>query len=111
MERPMPRTEAVQVPGETADTSHSVDAALEAAARGGTHRVKKHRDAPPAPTVDDPLREPGVGINAKPGMSYDEAMAAFKAGTLTRSVLTEQGWVCPPELPNDSHRKPVVRSH
>ena len=107
----MPRTAAVQVPGETADTSHSVDAALEAAARGGTHKVSKHRPAPPAPTVDDPMRAADVGINAKPTMTYDEAMAAFEAGTLTRAVLTDQGWVCPPELPNDSHRKPIVRSH
>lgn len=109
----MSRIDSVQIPGESSaesvDTEHSVDAALEAAATGRTHRVKKHRDAPPAPTVDDPMRQAGVGINAKTEMPYDEAVAASKAGTLTRSVLTPEGWLCPPELPNDSHRKPIVR--
>lgn len=100
---------AVQIPGETADTEHDIDATLAAAAAGKTHRVKKHRAAPPAPTVDDPMRPAGVGINARTEMSYDEAMAAFKAGKLTRAVLTPEGWLCPPELPNDSHRKPIVR--
>lgn len=99
----------VQVPGEVADSKHDIDATLAAAATGRTHRVKKHRDAPPAPTVDDPMRPAGVGINAKAEMPYDEAMSAFKAGKLTRPVLTDQGWLCPPELPNDSHRKPIVR--
>ncbi len=106
----MPRTADPQVPGDIPeDTQHDTDAALEAAATGRTHKVSKHRKAPPAPTVDDPIRPKGVGINARPEMSYDEAMAAFKAGKLTRSVLTPEGWVCPPELPNDSHRKPIVR--
>jgi len=30
-----------------------------------------------------------------PQMTYAEAMAALNAGTLTRSVLTEKGHVCP----------------
>jgi len=108
----MSRSVAVQVPGEAAnpeDTQHSVDAALEAAATGRTHRVRKHRDAPPAPTVDDPIRPPGVGINTRAGVSYDEAMAMLAAGTLTKSVLTPEGWVCPPEAPHPSHRTPPKR--
>ena len=55
------------------------------------------------------MRPEGVGINAKAEMSCAEAMAAVKAGTLKRPVLTPDGWICPPELPNDSHRKPTVR--
>jgi hypothetical protein len=108
----MSRTTDVQVPGETAnpdDTKHSVDAALEAAATGRTHRVKKHREAPPTPTVDDPMRPAGVGVNARAEIPYDEAMAMLAAGTLTRSVLTPQGWVCPAEAPHPSHRTPPKR--
>jgi hypothetical protein len=108
----MSRTTDVQVPGETAnheDTTHSVDAALEAAATGRTHRVKKHREAPPTPTVDDPMRPAGVGINARTEISYDEAMAMLKAGTLAKSVLTPEGWVCPSESPHPSHRTPPKR--
>ena len=108
----MSRTADVQVPGETAnheDTTHSVDAALEAAATGRTHRVKKHREAPPTPTVDDPIRPAGVGINRRSEMSYEDAMARLDAGTLPHSVLTPQGWVCPPEPPHPSHRTPPKR--
>lgn len=34
-------------------------------------------------------------LYAKPEMSHADAMAALNAGTLTRSVLTEKGHVCP----------------
>jgi len=108
----MSRTTDVQVPGETAnpdDTKHSVDAALEAAATGRTHRVKKHREAPPTPTVDDPMRPAGVGINSRAEIPYAEALARLEAGTLTKSVLTPEGWVCPPEAPHPSHRTPPKR--
>lgn len=108
----MTRAADVQVPGEKtaeADTTHSIDAALAAASTGRAHRVKKHRDAPPAPTVDDPIRPAGVGINSRAGMSYAEAMAMLEAGALTKSVLTPEGWVCPPEAPHPSHRTPPKR--
>lgn len=108
----MSRTTDVQVPGETAnheDTTHSVDAALEAAATGRTHRVKKHREAPPAPTVDDPVRPAGVGVNARAEIPYADALAMLAAGKLTKSVLTPEGWVCPSEAPHPSHRTPPKR--
>lgn len=113
----MPRTAAVQVPGESTaeqvDTEHSVDAALKAASTGRAHRVSKHRSMPIGPTVDDPVRPPGVGINAKTEMSHDEAMAAHAKAAEekrpSRPILTPDGWVCAPELPNPTHRKPVVR--
>lgn len=108
----MSRTAAVQVPGEAPnpeDTTHSVDAALEAAATGRTHRVKKHREAPPTPTVDDPMRPAGVGVNARAEIPYDEAMAMLEAGTLKKPVLTPEGWVCPSEAPHPSHRTPPKR--
>lgn len=107
----MTRATEVQVPGEVAeaDTQHDIDAALAAAATGKAHRVKKHRDAPPAPTVDDPIRPAGVGINRRAEMNYADAMAHLNAGTLTKSVLTPEGWVCPPEAPHPSHRTPPKR--
>ena len=108
----MSRTTDVQVPGETAnpeDTTHSVDAALEAAATGRTHRVKKHREAPPTPTVDDPVRPAGVGVNARAEIPYADALAMLAAGKLTKSVLTPEGWVCPSEAPHPSHRTPPKR--
>jgi hypothetical protein len=96
----------VQIPG---DTQHNVDAALQAAASGGTHRVKKHGLAPPAPLADDPMRPEGVGVNAKAEISYDEAMAMLASGELKRTILTPDGWVCPPEPPHPSHRTPPRR--
>ena len=114
----MPRTAAVQVPGESTaeqvDTEHSVDAALKAASTGRAHRVSKHRTPPPSPTVDDPMRPKNVGVNARPEMSYDEAMDAHAkaaaAGRPSKPILTPEGWVCPTKLsPNEAERKPLVR--
>lgn len=39
----------------------------------------------------------GSPVNAKPTMSYEEAMALRTAGKLHRSVLTPEGWVMPSE--------------
>lgn len=70
------------------------DAAIAAGRRGGTHRVAKPRDpVAPSRVKGDPERPKTAAVNAKPEISYAEAMAAQAAGTLTRSVLTEKGWV------------------
>lgn len=108
----MARSAEVQVPGEeSGDTEHSTEAALDAGASGRAHRVRKHRLPPPAPTVDDPARPAGVGINAKAEISYDEAMERLASGELTKAVLTPDGWVCPPEKPRPEHRgsRPIAR--
>lgn len=60
-----------------------------------TMKVDSVADVPEAlrriakPTVAEPAR-PNVA------MTYAEAEAAYKAGTLTHAVFTEQGWYCPP---------------
>lgn len=70
------------------------DAAIAAGSRGGTHKVTKPRPATPASKVKgDPERPKSAAVNAKPEISYAEAMALKAEGKLVRSVLTAQGWV------------------
>jgi len=79
-------------------TESNPDAAVAAAQTGGTHKVTRPKpQVPPSPVKGDPHRPQGTGVNAKPTMTYDEAMAALEAGTLKKSVLTEQGWVAVPK--------------
>lgn len=49
----------------------------------------------PEPT---PVEQQASGARS---MKYADAMAALEKGRLTRSVLTEKGWVVPPVMPND----------
>jgi len=63
-----------------------------------TMKVDTVADVPDAlrriakPTVSEPVK-PNIA------MSYAEAEAAAKAGTLTHAVFTEQGWYCPATSP------------
>lgn len=110
------------MPG-AAEGKHDPDAAIAAGQRGGTHKVTKARPPVPASKVKgDPERPPEAAVNAKREMKYEDAMKAHAAAVelaklegvqnptaeqakrmdelrkvaLTRSVLTEQGWVAAP---------------
>jgi hypothetical protein len=84
-----------QIPGQEGGTSN-VDAAIAAAQSGQTHKVAKPKPAvAPSKVKGDPLRPKDAAVNAKREMSHEEAVAAAESGTLTRSVLTEKGWVFP----------------
>lgn len=75
----------------------NVDEAIELAHVGQARRIAKPRaEVAPSPTKGDPQRPKDMPVNAKREMRYADAMAALEAGELTRSVLTEQGWVCAP---------------
>lgn len=98
----MPRNPtATRQPGDTpADTEHDENAAIAAAQSGGTHKVAKPRPAAPkSPVVGDPARPKDAVVNQREEMSYDEAMKLLAEGKLTRSVLTEQGWVAVTKTP------------
>jgi len=112
-----------QTPGaQTADTAPDAEKALEAGRAGGTHRVAKHPDPetlPKSPVKGDPERRQSATVNSRKEMSYAEAMKRLamtkelrklkklanptdaerrrmdeiEPQALTRSVLTEQGWV------------------
>lgn len=71
-----------------------VDEAIDMAAQGKARRIAKPKpEVAPSPIKGDPARPAAAPVNAKREMSYADAMAALEAGTLTRSVLTEKGWV------------------
>ena len=85
------------IPGQEAGVS-DVDAAIDAGARGRAHKVEKPRPPVAPAKIVGPLddqRPKSAPVNSKREMSYAEAMRAHDAGTLERSVLTEQGWVFP----------------
>lgn len=97
--KPTPRkpgTEEVAQPEAQATEAgeSNVDAAIEAAQRGMTHKVAKAKPVVPASKVKgDPERPKSAPVNAAKEMSYADAMKALAAGELKRSVLTERGWV------------------
>ena len=87
--------------------SSDPEEALEAGRHGMARRIVKPRPVPPEAVLDrpDPSRPDGIGVNAHPSMSYDEAMQALEGGTLHRAVLTERGWVSPsaPRIQRGTH--------
>jgi len=94
------RTPGEQAPagtGAQAGDQSDVDAAIAAGQSGKARKIAKPRAAVPASKVKgDPLRAPEAAVNAKKEMPYAEAMVLLEAGKLTRSVLTEKGWVAAP---------------
>jgi len=81
------------------DTAPDQDAAIAAGAAGGTHKVSKHPDPktlPKSKIVGDPARRPDMPVNAKGEMKYEDALKLMNEGKLTRSVLTDQGWLVVP---------------
>ena len=107
------------------DTVHDEDAALAAGQAGGTHEVRKHADPetlPPSPVQGDPLRKKTAPVNAKQDMTYAQAMKKHEAAVELRdlrdiqapsaeqrrriaelapiaqkkAILTELGWLAPP---------------
>jgi hypothetical protein len=99
METRIPGEESVGKPA-TDGGKHDPDAAVQAGKGGGTHKVAKARPAVPEAKVERPdtLRPPEAAVNLSGEITYDEAMAQLAAGTLKRSVLTEQGWVFKPPV-------------
>jgi len=87
-----PGQEAAAPEPEAAESN--VEEAIAAAQRGQMRKIAKPR-APvaPSPISGDPERPRTMPVNAKKEMSYDEAMKLRNAGKLTKSVLTELGWV------------------
>lgn len=98
------RPGAVRTPGNagrpgTEGGRSDPDAAIAAGRAGKAHKVEKPKKAVPASRIKgDPERPQTMPVNAKAEVSYADAMAQRNAGTLARSVLTDQGWVTP--LPN-----------
>lgn len=83
------------------NTESDVDEAIALAQTGQARPIIKPR-APVAParlTRPDPSRPPAAAVNQAPVMSYDDAMAGVKDGSVQRSVLTEQGWVAVAKAP------------
>lgn len=99
----MPRTRknppapAPEAPGAAGESD--VDAAIAAGKAGGTHKVEKPKPrVPKSGVVGDPERpKKDDNVNARPEMSYQEAMEKLAKGELKRSVLTDQGWVSVPK--------------
>lgn len=86
------RPPLAEEPGES-----NVDEAIAAAQSGRARRIAKPKpEVEPSPIKGDPERPASAPVNAKREMSYADAMAELDAGTLKRSVLTEKGWVQPP---------------
>jgi hypothetical protein len=72
------------------------DAAIAAGQSGKARKIAKPRAPVAASKVKgDPQRPADAAVNAKKEIPYTEAMALLEAGKLTRSVLTEKGWVVP----------------
>lgn len=95
--------EEPRAPAAAPQSEASDDAAIDAGQAGGTHRVAKHPPAdalPKSKVKGDPQRPKTAAVNAKKEMPYAEAMKLREAGTLKRSVLTDQGWVVPIDQPN-----------
>lgn len=85
-----------RVPGETNDA----DELIAAGKTGMALKVEKGRIVQPVQSLQpgelhDPSRPASANVNLQPKMSYSEAMAEVEAGTLSRPVLTEEGWVMP----------------
>lgn len=84
----------VQAVGATEPGESDIDAAVDAGQAGKTHKIAKAKPiVPPSKVKGDPLRKPTAAVNAKAEMPYAEAMKKKDAGELTRSVLTDRGWV------------------
>ena len=109
-----------------AETESNVDDAIAHAAQGKARRIVKPKPkVPPSKVKGDPGRPGTAAVNAKREMSYEQAMKALEAANelealrriisispateaqatrmaelqeiaLTRSVLTERGWVVAP---------------
>ncbi len=103
-ERPMRATapKTLRQPGQEApapdvqpgDTESNVDEAIAAGQAGRTRKIVKPRAVvAPSKIKGDPERPAAMPVNAKRQMSYAEAMKLRSAGKLTKSVLTELGWV------------------
>lgn len=88
----------VAAQGATEPGESNVDKAIAAGQSGRAHKIAKPKPIVPASKVKgDPERPAEAAVNAKKEMSYEQAMKLLAEGKLTRSVLTEQGWVAVPK--------------
>lgn len=93
-----PEHQEVEALGATEPGESSIDAAIEAGQAGKTHKVEKPKPiVPPSKVKGDPARPAAAAVNAKPEMPYAEAMKKIAAGEITRSVLTDKGWIAVPK--------------
>lgn len=104
VQQPGAEPQAAEAPGES-----DVDEAIAAAQSGRARKIAKPKPQVPASRVrGDPERPKEAAVNAKREMSYDEAMKLRREGKLTRSVLTDEGWVTP--LPSEEQQQAAARS-
>lgn len=101
------RDQAPPAEQEVQSTESDIDAALEAGAAGGTHRIVKPKPevGPARLPRPDPTRTQSAAVNQAPAMSYDEAMDALARGELKRSTLTERGWVAVAQEPPPENKR------
>lgn len=84
---------AVRTPGTDPERNgqSDPDAAIAAAASGGTHKIERPKLAvSPSKVAGDPQRPMDAPVNTKREMPYEEAMASLSAETETKDLQAER---------------------